>query len=36
MVILDIKNIDWSDNVNETVEDVLPKLNIDKIIFFKY
>lgn len=36
MVILDIKNIDWSDNVNETVKDVLPRLNIDRIIFLKY
>lgn len=33
MVILDLKNIDLCENINKTV---LPRLNIDRIIFLKY
>lgn len=33
MVILDLENIDLLENINETVEDVLPRLNINRIIF---
>lgn len=33
MVILDLKNIDLRENINKTVEDVLPILSIDRIIF---
>lgn len=33
MVILDLKNIALRENINKTVEDALPRLNIDRIIF---
>lgn len=33
MVMLDLKNIDMRENINKPVEDVLPRLNIDRIIF---
>lgn len=33
MVILDLKNIALCENINKTIEDVLPRLNIDRIIF---
>lgn len=34
MVMLDLKNTDLREN-NKTIEDVLPRLNIGRIIFLK-
>lgn len=36
MVILDLKNIDLCESINKTVEDVLARLNIDRIFFLNY